>query len=494
LRTGDVQRTDLRSYALCVVATTLLLVALPLAAAYKLSRAPFELGLPATTLICTLASIGLGRIGAALWQRHRGSRDIVFDDLLPWGFARRLLNERRVIKNAERLARGLTREDQLNALMRLAKALEAGDPYTHGHSNRVARHAYMIARSMKLSRSDRELIRLAGALHDVGKLRTPREVLTKPTRLTDEEFEIIKRHPRDGAEMVAALDDDELTAMVRHHHERKDGSGYPNKLSGAAIPVGARIISVADTFDAITSKRPYRPSRKHKEAIDILVKEAGTRLDAGVVKAFIAYYTGRRGIRLWLSVTSSLPRLFDTAAGTTRRVVANAAVVGSATAVVVGGAAVLGGPDVTRPVVTSAPNEASAGASTEGDSGFGPGSEPEEIGGPRDGDSDGGPADGGGSNAVGSGSESDLGDGSAEAGVVAAGDDAGSPADEVPSDEPAPAPPAGEAPADEPTPPPPVDEVPADEPTPPPPGEDPGDDPDSGGGGLLGALIDLLLP
>ena len=505
---GDVQRTDLRSYTLYAAAATLVLVALPLAAAYKLSRAPYELGLPVTTLICTVASIGLGRIGAALWQRHPGSRDVVFDDLLPWGFTRRLINERRVIKNAERLATGLTRQDQLIVLMRLAKALEAGDPYTHGHSNRVARHAYMIARSMKLGRRARERIRLAGALHDVGKVRTPRDVLTKPTRLTDEEFEIVARHPRDGAEMVAALGDDELTAMVRHHHERGDGSGYPDKLSGAAIPVGARIIAVADTFDAITSKRAYRPSRKHKHAIDILLREAGTQLDAGVVKAFIAYYTGRRGIRLWLSITSSLPRLFDTTAGAARRVVANAAVVGGATAVVVGGAAVLQGPSITKPVVTSAANEGRLEASTDS-SGLISGAYLEAAESSRDA----GTGSGGGREPVDQRS-TDV-DSAGETvpvaadAVVESGDEAGAatpvqepaapPAAEAPAEEPAPAPPA-EAPAEEPAPAPPADdpvaepaEAPAGEPAPPPPDEDPGDGSDSGGG-LLHELIDFLLP
>ncbi len=107
-------------------------------------------------------------------------------------------------------------------------------------------------------------------MHDVGKVETPTAVLHKAGRLSDEEFDIVKRHPVDGADMVATLDDDELTAIVRHHHERLDGTGYPDGLAGDEIPLGARILAVADTFDAITSTRPYRQANPHKKALDIL--------------------------------------------------------------------------------------------------------------------------------------------------------------------------------------------------------------------------------
>src|SRR4051812_39605758 len=109
-------------------------------------------------------------------------------------------------------------------------------------------------------------VRTAAALHDVGKLHTPRSILTKPGRLTDSEFALIKRHPVDGAVMTSGIGDPEISAMIRHHHERLDGRGYPDGLSGEDIPVGARIISVADTFDAITSHRTYRRAAHHKRA------------------------------------------------------------------------------------------------------------------------------------------------------------------------------------------------------------------------------------
>lgn len=343
MQATEIQRTDLKRYIPYVAATTALLVAIPVALAYRFSGAPYDFPLLATTAICTAMSIVLGRLGALLWQMHPGSRDVVFDDLLLWGFVRRLRNERRVIHHADRLVKGLSKRAQLSVLMKLAKALESGDPYTHGHSDRVARHAFMIARAMKLPRRERERIRLAGALHDIGKLRTPREILTKPDRLTDEEFAIVKRHPGDGAAIVAALNDDRLTAIVRHHHERLDGAGYPDRVSGENIPLGARIIAVADTFDAITSRRAYRAPRRHKDAIDIITKEAGTQLDANVVRAFITYYTGRRGIRLWLSVSSAIPRVFDAAAGTVQRVATSAAVVGTTAIAAIGGGAFVRG-------------------------------------------------------------------------------------------------------------------------------------------------------
>ena len=193
---------------------------------------------------------------------------------------------------------GESRERRTELLAQLAAALEANDPYIHQHSRRVARHAEMIARRMCLPDEQIAKVRTAAALHDVGKINTPVAVLHKPGGLSDSEFELIKRHAADGAEMVATLGDAELTAMVRHHHERLDGTGYPDALTGDAIPLGARIIAVADTFDAITSTRAYRPAKAHKKALAILAEEAGLRLDERAVSAFRGY-TGEAGRWRW---------------------------------------------------------------------------------------------------------------------------------------------------------------------------------------------------
>lgn len=371
---GEFQKTDLMRYVPYVVMTTLFVVAVPLLLAYGLSGPLFDLPFVVATLLCTALSALLGRAGARLWQCRSGPCDVVFYDLTLWGFLRRLWQQRCVLSHAERLAltrsgsRSLSAADHSTVLKKLARALETGDSYTHGHSDRVARHAYMVARTLKLPKQTCEKIRLAGALHDVGKLHTPRAILTEPGRLTDEQFEIIKRHPGDGADMVAELRDPELTAMVRHHHERIDGTGYPHQVSVDEIPLGARIISVADTFDAITSRRPYRATRRHKDALEILRREAGSQLDERVVGAFITYYTGRRGIRLWMSLTSGVPSFADFSLTGLRSAISNAAV---ATAVVTG-SVVLPGLDVrTEPPTRGAPAQTAIAAGTTGSGGGG---------------------------------------------------------------------------------------------------------------------------
>jgi HD-GYP domain-containing protein (c-di-GMP phosphodiesterase class II) len=167
----------------------------------------------------------------------------------------------------------------------------------------------MIAERMGLPGRQVRLVRAAAELHDVGKINTPRAVLHKPGELTEVELGLITLHPVDGAEIVSTLGDPELTAMVRHHHERLDGSGYPDQLTGAEIPLGARIIAVADTFDAITSTRPYRPARTHNEALEILDEEAGVRLDPVGVSAFRNCYSERRPRPLWNARRKAMPQL-----------------------------------------------------------------------------------------------------------------------------------------------------------------------------------------
>jgi hypothetical protein len=264
-------------------------------------------------------SVGLAQMMSALWMRHSGSKDLVFGDLMLWGWIKRLRTEKR-LSDATKLL-GLDRsgagrgdvfmspQRKVEILGELAHSLEAGDPFTHGHSNRVTRYAHMIAKTMHLPPEVVNKIRTAASVHDVGKIDTPSEILNKPGKLTDEEYEIMKLHPVAGAGMVDRLGDDEITAIVRHHHERMDGRGYPDKLRGDEIPLGARVIAVADTFDAITSARPYRKARSHAQAIEIIKKEAGLQLDADVVEAFLAYYSGKKALTLWMSFSTAMQRL-----------------------------------------------------------------------------------------------------------------------------------------------------------------------------------------
>jgi hypothetical protein len=251
-------------------------------------------------------SIAIATVAAALWKRRPQSRDILFADLLLWGWVRRgwtewrLSRARELYESASAAGPGVS----IELLTRLGRTLEARDAYTHGHGQRVARHAERIARAMHLSPMEIAKIRAAAAVHDVGKLYTPREILNNPGRLTAGEFEVVKRHPADGADMLAGVGDPEIVAMVRHHHERMDGGGYPDGLAGGDIPIGARIIAVADTFDAITSNRAYRGAGTQKKALEVLARGAGRQLDSAAVACFRHRYTDRRSVA-WLAVSTA---------------------------------------------------------------------------------------------------------------------------------------------------------------------------------------------
>jgi HD-GYP domain-containing protein (c-di-GMP phosphodiesterase class II) len=152
----------------------------------------------------------------------------------------------------------------------------------------VAALSGLIAVRLGLGPCEVARIERAGCVHDVGKIIVSPEILEKPGALSRPEFEEIQRHAAFGARLVASLEDPGLTAIVRHHHERIDGSGYPDRLRGAAIPIGARIIGVADSYDALTSRRPYRDPLSRDDAVLALNREAGHTLDPEVVAAFTA--------------------------------------------------------------------------------------------------------------------------------------------------------------------------------------------------------------
>jgi HD-GYP domain-containing protein (c-di-GMP phosphodiesterase class II) len=167
-------------------------------------------------------------------------------------------------------------------------ALEARVPGAAGHAERVSAQSRLVAGRLGLGPWEVRRVECAARVHDVGKIIVSPEILEKPGRLTRCEHEEIQRHAAFGARLVAALGDPELAAIVRHHHERIDGSGYPDRLRGEEIPLGARIIAVTDTFDALTSLRPYREAFSPGEAIELLEAEAGCTLDPRIVTAFVA--------------------------------------------------------------------------------------------------------------------------------------------------------------------------------------------------------------
>jgi len=175
----------------------------------------------------------------------------------------------------------------LHSLMALANALEARDEYTRGHSERVAMLTRHLALSAGLPAPVAELVVQAAKLHDLGKIGIPEAVLRKPGPLTEAEWELMRDHPLTGARILAPLEFFvEGTSIVRHHHERQDGSGYPAGLSGDSIPLGARIVAVADVYDALTSERPYRPGLSQEGAVRRLRREAGRTLDGDLVTLF----------------------------------------------------------------------------------------------------------------------------------------------------------------------------------------------------------------
>ncbi|NYE57426.1 HD-GYP domain-containing protein [Carboxydothermus ferrireducens] len=180
------------------------------------------------------------------------------------------------------------RESYLSTIRALVAALEAKDPYTKGHSERVSELAVEIAREMGMKPDELENIRFMALLHDVGKIGILDTVLNKKGTLDPEEKELIQEHPVLGAKIVEEIPFlKQYAGMVRHHHERFDGTGYPDKVSGEKIPLGARIIAVADTYDAMTSDRPYRAALTKEQAMSELERNAGQQHDPRVVNALL---------------------------------------------------------------------------------------------------------------------------------------------------------------------------------------------------------------
>ncbi len=179
-------------------------------------------------------------------------------------------------------------ENLFSTLRAFVKAVEARDAYTKEHSNRVAEMAVVIGREMGCSEEELNLLNFAGRLHDIGKIGIRDNILLKPGRLTEEEFEIIKEHPAIGAMIVSQLGLwDRETQIIRHHHERFDGNGYPDRLKGVAIPFLARIMSVADAYDAMASDRAYRKKLDLEQVVTIIKDGSGAQFDPRVVESFL---------------------------------------------------------------------------------------------------------------------------------------------------------------------------------------------------------------
>jgi diguanylate cyclase (GGDEF)-like protein/putative nucleotidyltransferase with HDIG domain len=280
--------------------------------AFRLGGDEFALLLPgydehdaltaATSVVERISALELDQLGpvtvsagVATSPAHAADRDELIrlaDSALYWAkeYGKNRVRAYRpdVIELAElkRLASGPDRAARFRAAASLARAVDARDVYTGSHSQRVAELAAGVARRLGLPEEDVELTRLAASLHDLGKLAIPEEILRKPGPLTEPERMVLERHPQIGFRMLESLGVDPVADWVLHHHERWDGSGYPDGLPGDRIPLGARIIFVADAYDAMTSERVYRRRVAPDQAIAELRRCAGSQFDPEIVDAF----------------------------------------------------------------------------------------------------------------------------------------------------------------------------------------------------------------
>jgi len=280
--------------------------------AFRLGGDEFALLLPgydesaglaaAASVVDRIGSLNLDHVGpvtvsagVATSPQHAAERDELIrlaDSALYWAkeYGKNRVRAYRpdVIELAElkRLASGPDRAARFRAAASLARAVDARNAYSGSHSQRVAELAARTARRLGLADEEIELTRLAASLHDLGKLAIPEELLRKPGPLTEPERIVLERHPQIGFRMLESLGVDTVAEWVLHHHERWDGSGYPDGLLGDGIPLGARIIFVADAFDAMTSECVYRRRVSTEEAIAELDRCAGTQFDPEIVIAF----------------------------------------------------------------------------------------------------------------------------------------------------------------------------------------------------------------
>ncbi|WP_172253329.1 HD domain-containing phosphohydrolase [Saccharibacillus deserti] len=236
----------------------------------------------------------IGNLEKALRAVQTGNLDVRASDLYSDEFSR-------LVSGFNHMVQGLSQRQQVNEQLlqsyfsTLAAALDARDTYTAGHSQRVAEYSLLIGRGAGLENEELDLLNKTALLHDIGKIGVRDNVLLKEGRLTDDEFEQIKKHPALGEEILKRVEPAEMMGPllpgVRSHHERYDGRGYPDGLAGSAIPKFGRIIAVADAFDAMTSDRPYRSGMGLEKAISILSEGKGTQWDPYYAQIFIdAFY------------------------------------------------------------------------------------------------------------------------------------------------------------------------------------------------------------
>jgi len=223
-------------------------------------------------------------IGVMAAERLKGLDDFTANDL---SFVMNFANQIAISLENAHLVENM-KESFVSSILSLSSALEAKDAYTRGHSIRVSEYAIIIARTMELDEDTVDTIRLMALMHDIGKIGVPDQIIKKSSQLTEDELRIIMRHPHVSRTIIEPLlVNNPSLGFVESHHERYDGTGYPDGLSGREIPIEARIIAVADTYDAMTSNRPYRTVRTPDQAIQEIRINAGAQFCPEVVRAFL---------------------------------------------------------------------------------------------------------------------------------------------------------------------------------------------------------------
>jgi uncharacterized membrane protein YgcG len=278
-----------RNYLPQSIAATTLMMAVPLGVVWVCSEVLyFNLPAAAALFVSLAAGVLCSAVATQVWERRSHTAEVSFSELMIWSWYRVHRAERRLERGLREAQTADTHERQLEILYELSGALESKDPYTRGHSKRVERYSFLIAGELGMPVEDVFTLKMSAALHDVGKIEIPNKVLHKPGKLNDEEWELVKQHPVIGSRMVGVIGDQQIIDTVRHHHERWDGGGYPDGISGTDIPLFSRIIAVADSYDAIRSARSYRPGSGRDEAVVIITEQRGHQYDPEVVDAFMA--------------------------------------------------------------------------------------------------------------------------------------------------------------------------------------------------------------
>jgi putative nucleotidyltransferase with HDIG domain len=254
------------------------LVALPIA--YTVLRLTQRLGLAEKELLDAYNSL-------ELQVRLRTAELVTANRHLQDEIKKRIQTEKKLKRGLARLNKSLEK-----TIMTIAAVTEIRDPFTAGHQNRVTKLACAIAEEMGLAKGRHDRIRLAAMVHDVGKINIPTEILIKPDRLSEPEFNIIEAHPRIGSEILQRIDFSRPIAnIVLQHHELLDGSGYPHGLAGNKIMLEARILTVADVVEAMTSQRPYRPAHAVEGALEEIANKRGVLYDPVVVDACLRVFS-----------------------------------------------------------------------------------------------------------------------------------------------------------------------------------------------------------